>query len=212
MFLPFKEIPFTYSMIALMSTVTLVGWAFKNFYNRLRFYPFKFLIRADSHTIITSAFVHINLLHLLTNLYLFYIMSYDLEYVLFEHYNQWYSRIFLFSFFCATTILTNLLSGWQHRKNLKWSTVGASGYIFALATFCLLYKPLDHSTTKASIIPLYYGYQFCLALLAGSYLYTFRKSDTNQYAHFYGAVLGILMAVIVRPQLVSELVNHFSGH
>ncbi|TDO22824.1 rhomboid family intramembrane serine protease [Pedobacter duraquae] len=209
MSLPFTEIPFTYTMSAFLLTAGIIGLTSRNFYNKLRFHPYAVFRGDRTHTLLTSAFIHNNLLHLLFNTYIFYLMSYDIEYVLLDDYPKWAVILFMAGFFCSATVAINLFNGWFHKHDFKWTSAGSSGAVMAFVTFSTIYKPLDHLAIEVSLSPIYYSYHFCLAFLTITFLFTFIRSRHNHYAHFYGSIFGILMAVTIRPFLLIELLSHF---
>ena len=207
--LEFKEIPFTYLVMVFFLITGVIGMKNKRIYNKFRFHPYSVFKGERMHTLLTSAFIHNNLRHLIINMYVFYIMSYDLEYIILDRYNKWLTKAFLLCFLFSTTMIVNLANGWKNRKNVLWSSAGASGSMMALITFSMGYIPLDHAPKNSFSFPFYYGYEYCLAFLVISFLFTFKKSKNDHYAHFYGAILGAALAILIRPELINELYHHF---
>lgn len=210
MFPPFTEIPFTYILNALVLIFSITAFYYKPLYNALLFHPYEVFRGNRVHTLLTSALIHRGWKHLLINSYMLFFMSKNLEYIILET-NQTPIQIRLT---CLTLLLcsiagSNFITGRKQKDNVTFTSIGISGATFAFMTFAMLYLPLDHPEQHYRYFPLYYGYQFALAILCIAVLLAFRKSANNHLVHLYGALTGCLFAVILRPVLISELIRHF---
>lgn len=214
MLLPFSAIPLTYTFIVVISIVSIISFYHKTVFYNFLFHPYEFFKGKRLLTIITSAFVHSGWRHLIINMYILYTMSKDLEYiVLKDDYGTINSRLILFSFFFISLILSNLIVGWSKRKDVSYSMIGASGPAFAFMALSVLYFPLDHIKKIHKFLPLYYSYDFALALFIVFTLLMviFKKSKSNHKFHLLGLFIGTAVACILRPVLIIEIVKHASA-
>lgn len=211
MFPPFLEMPLTYAITGLFILISIIGFYYKPLYNALIFHPYEVFRGKRMHTIFTSAFVHTGWKHLAINIYLFYTINRDIEYIIMEKdYNVAVIKcIYLIILLCGV-IISNLIIGWEKRLDISFTAVGLSAGVFTFMGFAMLYLPLDHPKRHYKLIPLYYGYEFALALFIVLLLLMiiFKKSKTNHKAHFLGLMIGFVLAAVFRPKLISELINH----
>jgi len=215
MFPPFIEMPLTYVFSGLIILLSIIGFYYKPLYNKLVYHPFEVFRGNRIHTLFTSIFLHKNWMHLLFNIYLLYIMSKDIEYIILEkNYSQVQIKLIWFFVLAFGTVSVNLVTGWIYRKDVSHTTIGASGIAFAFTAFSILYLPLDHLKRKHKFIPLYYGYEIFLAFLIifVCLMFIYRKnSKSNHKAHFFGLIIGSLLAIVFRPTLITEIIYHLKS-
>ena len=133
----------------------------------------------DYYRLITSAFLHIGVWHLLCNVYSLYVIGSQLE--------CFFGKIKYLIIYLGSAIFGNLMS------NLFFDgiTAGASGAIFgllgALLYFGYHYRVYLGTTLKSQIIPI-----IVLNLLLG-----FSMESINNAAHIGGLVGGVLLSIMV---------------
>ncbi|WAC42686.1 rhomboid family intramembrane serine protease [Pedobacter sp. SL55] len=165
------------------------------------------------HTVFTSSLVHQKWWHLLFNIYVFYRINRDIEYIIMED-DFSFPVIVTISVLVVLigVILPNLITGFKQKNNIEFTSVGFSGAVFCSAGFCMLYLPLDVSPKTYLLFPfLHYSYEFAFMGLIVFSLVTiiFRNSKkTNHKLHLLAYVIGFLMAIILRPKLVQELIGY----
>lgn len=215
MFPSFIEMPFTYTICLLVMGMSITGFYHKPFYQFFIYHPYQVFRGKRIHTIFTSALVHKNWWHLLFNLYIFYGVNRDIEYIILEDDFSFFS----IEFICVLVVLIgvalpNFISGIKQQDNLAYSSIGFSGATFCSLGFSGLYYPLDQSSKVYLFFPfLHYAYEFVffgLALFFAIAL-VFRKSKTNHKLHICAIVIGFLLAVALRPKLVLEIVGHIKN-
>ena len=137
------------------------------------------VLAGDYYRLITSAFLHIGIIHLICNMYALYILGRDIE----SYYGSVkYSFIYLVSALVGSLLSMIFMSEYS-------VSVGASGAIFGL-TGSLLYfgynyrVTLNNSVTK-QIIPI-----ILLNLFIG-----FASSGINNYAHIGGLLGGYIASM-----------------
>ena len=213
MFPPFLEMPFTYTICVLVMLSSLVGFFNKRYYQHLVYHPHEVFRRRRLHTIFTSCLVHQKWWHLLFNIYVFYRINRDIEYIIMED-DFSFPVIIMISVVIVLigVILPNLIIGFKQKNNVAFTSVGFSGAVFCSAGFCMLYLPLDVSPKTYLLLPfLHYFYEFAFMGLAVFSLVAiiFKNSKkTNHKLHLLAYVIGFLMAIIFRPKLVLELIKH----
>lgn len=212
MFPPFTEMPFTYMLCGILILLSITGFYYRPLYNALLFHPVEFFKGKRILTIFTSAFVHNSWWHLFINIYIFYRVIRDIEYIILENtYSLISIKLICFITVFSGIVLPNLVVGLKNRENINYSTVGFSGAVFSSMGFSLLYLPLDHPQKPFTLLPLFYAYEFACVLFIVVTLMAlvFKKSKTNHIVHLLGLVTGFLLAIVFRPALIAELIDHF---
>lgn len=215
MFPSFFQMPFTYVITISIFIVSIIGFYHKPLYHALLFHPYEVFRGKRIHTLLTSAFVHKGWKHLLINLYIFYIMAKDVEtLILNESYSPVQIKIIWLFIFLFSAVLGNLITGWLQKDNINYTSVGASGITFSFTIFAMLYFPLDHSNKPHKFLPLYYGYDYTFAILViciAMFLIYRKKSKSNHKIHLTGALIGLALAILFRPVLVTEIIYHLKS-
>ncbi|SOD19883.1 Membrane associated serine protease, rhomboid family [Pedobacter xixiisoli] len=214
MFPSFAEMPFTYSICLLVIITSIIGFYNKRFYQLFVYHPYEVFRGKRLHTILTSALVHQKWWHLFFNLYVFYRINRDVEYIIMEYdFSFWIIELICVLVIFIGVVLPNLITGLKQKENIAFTSVGFSGAVFCSAGFCMLYLPLDLAPKTYLLFPFRYSYEFAFIGLAIFFLVAliFRNSkQTNHKLHLYAYVIGLLIAFTLRPKLVIELVTHLT--
>lgn len=213
MFPPFLEMPFTYTICLLVTISSTIGFYHKRYYHALIYHPYEVFRGKRLHTLFTSAFVHKKWWHLFFNLYIFYRVNRDIEYIIMED-DFSFSIIVLICILLVIigVVLPNLIDGLKHKNNISYTSVGFSGAVFCSAGFCGLYLPLDELLKRHLLFPFLHHYYevafFGLAVFFTMAL-VFKNSKTaNHRLHFNALAIGCLLAVVLRPKLILEIIVH----
>lgn len=171
------------SLLALYQSPKLLHWSL--------FRPYWFFRRRQYATVVTSALVHADFMHLLFNMMTFYFFGFPLER---------YIGTFWFVVLYAFGLLVSHAGTWlSHRNNPEYQCLGASGAISAVLFASIIYFPEQ----SLFIIPI--PVPIPAPLFAVGYLaYTFYSSKhphgrINHDAHLGGAVAGLLFVAVLTP-------------
>lgn len=166
-------------------------FSYKGFNDRVFFDRYKFNIAAikkarQQDRMLTSAFLHVDIIHLIFNMITFYFFS---AYVL------GYGVIFFFIVYFGSILAGNFLALQMHRNQPYYSAVGASGGVSGILFASII---LD-SKIEIGIFPFNYyisGVLFGIIYLAYSiYGMKSQLGNIGHEAHLGGAVFGLLCAV-----------------
>ena len=150
--------------------------------------------------ILTSAFIHADLTHLLFNLITFYSFAFTLERVI----GTW---PFVVLYLCGL-LASNIGTCIKHRNEPDYASLGASGAISAVLFASIVYFP----GSKLFIVPIPIPIPaplFAVAYLAYSY-YSARNSPgrINHDAHIAGALTGLAFVAVTDPQRFGALARY----
>lgn len=174
-----------------------------SFIERSLFRPYWLVPRQEFATLVTSAFVHADLAHLLFNGFTFWAFAFSLE-------RAMGSKMFLALYFVGM-LASDAGTYFKHRHEPDYRTLGASGAILAVLFASILYSP------GASIFILPIPVPIPAPLFAVAYLaytwYASRQSRgrVNHDAHLSGAVAGIAFVALIEPAVFRRALHAFFG-
>jgi membrane associated rhomboid family serine protease len=186
-------------IIVLTVFCSFIGFRDPAFAEKLIFAPTEILACKQYYRLITSAFLHADLRHLLNNMVSLFFFGRVME--IFVGPGQ-----FLLIYF-ASVAGGSLLSLWLHR-NHDYRAYGASGGVCGVV---FSYIALDPNSTLLAqwFIPMP-AWAYGILFLIGSYVALKRGTDNIGHdAHIGGAVIGLWATGALQPWAVRENLNWF---
>lgn len=188
------------AIIFILTIITSI-YAFNNsaIYGKFMLNPYSVSKGKNLHQLITSGFIHKDWPHLIFNMLSYYFFAFNLERTI----GHWQFALI----YIGSLILSDLPTVQKHKDHFWYNSLGASGAVCAVVFSFILFYPL----TKLIIFPLpipipavLYGFIF-LAYTT----YSGRKANDgiNHDAHFYGAISGIILTIILYPQAFSIFIS-----
>lgn len=172
----------------------------KGFSDRLFFDKYKFQIgaikRGERIRIISSAFLHVDYLHLILNMYVLYIFAPQLIHSL--------GIIKFLIIYIGSLFAGNLFTLSFHKNELYYSAVGASGAVAGVIYAAILLNPQMRLFMFPLPIPIP-GYVFGVGYLLYS-IYGMKKQlgNVGHSAHLGGAIGGYALTLLVIPTIFLE--------
>lgn len=155
------------------------------------FRPYWMERRKQYHTVITSGFVHADIMHLLFNMMTYYFFAFDLERAI--------GPMKFFALYFIALLTSSLGSWYKQRRNPDYATVGASGAICAVLFASILYFPDKSMLIFPIPIPIP-APLFAVGYLAYTYYAARNQRDRiNHDAHLGGALTGLLFVAVTEP-------------
>ncbi len=180
--------------------ITNVLISLQGFNNRIFFDKYKFQIgainRGEKYRMLTSAFLHVDYLHLILNMYVLYIFSGTLV----GRLGNWKFLVLYFGSLIAGSLLTQA----YHKKELYYSAVGASGAVSGVVYASILLYPNMSLYLFPLPVPIP-AYVFGLLYLLYS-IYGMKKQIGNvgHSAHLGGAIGGYALMLLLYPQVYTQ--------
>lgn len=188
------------AIIFILTVVTSIY----TFYNPVNFgkymlHPYSVAKGKNLYQLITSGLIHKDWPHLIFNMLSYYFFAFNLERII----GHWQFGLL----YVLSLILSDLPTVQKHKDHFWYNSLGASGAVCAVVFSYILFSPL----TKLIIFPIpipipavLYGFIF---LFYTSYASRKSQDNINHDAHFYGAIAGIMITIILYPQAISIFLN-----
>jgi membrane associated rhomboid family serine protease len=198
------QTPVSYGLIAAILVVSLYGFAADSrAIDRGSLHVRRVLRQREYYRLFTSGLLHGDGAHLLFNLITLYFFGPPLEAML--------GSVQFLLLYLGAELAANTLTVFVQRNNLTYSSLGASGAISGvLMAFCL-FRPF------AEIYILFFPIGVPAFIYAAAYIAysTFamdsgRSGGIAHEAHLGGALGGIAMALLLRPDAISIFLGHFA--
>ena len=183
--------------VLLILIIVNVVFSIKGFSDRFFFDKYKFQIgainRGDKIRMLTSAFLHVDYMHLILNMYVLYIFAPIIIVKL--------GVIKFLILYVGSLFAGNLLTLTYHKNELYYSAVGASGAVAGIIYGAILLNPEMRLMLFPLPIPIP-GYIFGLGYLLYS-IYGMKKQIGNigHSAHLGGAIGGYALMLMVNPTI-----------
>ncbi|MBS1661425.1 MAG: rhomboid family intramembrane serine protease [Bacteroidetes bacterium] len=174
--------------------ISYKGFTNDQFFDGYKFEVEKVLLYKDYKRLITGGFLHVGWMHLIFNMWSLYAFSGVVGAAL-----DWYG--FLLVYF-ASLVGGHLLSLFIHRHHGDYSAVGASGAICGVMFASVaLFPGMSIGLFFISLPSWIYA-----ILFVGFTIYGIRskKNNVGYEAHLGGALIGMLLAIVMRPSAFLE--------
>lgn len=195
----------TYLIIAATFVISIICFNNNQLFNKLSLKPYRIIHAKEWYRIITHGFVHADWMHLLVNMFTFWSFGQYMEHA-FQYlgFGIW---DFLLLYFGGMIVAS--ISDLIKYRNTSWYTsIGASGAVSAVLFSAIFLNPWDKILLFAAIpIP---GILFgVLYLFYCQYMARRGGDNINHNAHFYGAIYGFMLPILLEPRLFQMFLNHF---
>jgi membrane associated rhomboid family serine protease len=185
---------YTLAIIVVTVGCSLIGFRDPGFTERFIFSPLEVLAGKQYYRLVTSAFLHADLNHLLTNMISLFFFGQTLE----SSVGPWE---FLLIYFAAI-VGGSLLSLWLHR-NHEYRAYGASGGVCGVIFSYIALNPTG--TIFAHFIIPIPAWAYGILFLIGSFVALRRRGDNIGHdAHIGGALIGLWTTGALQSWAVRE--------
>jgi membrane associated rhomboid family serine protease len=183
-------------------TIATSIWAFYSdtIYAQMILHPFSVYRKQRVYTVVSSGFIHADVMHLLFNMLSFSFFAFALEPIL----GHWQFGVLYF----ISLILSDLPTVYKHKNDDWYHSLGASGAVSAVIFSYILYFPV--SAMGLILIP---GFQMPAVVFGALYLvycnYAAKRAadNINHDAHMFGALSGLIVTIALHPHVVNGFIN-----
>jgi membrane associated rhomboid family serine protease len=177
--------------------VSLIGlFAAPSLIERSLFRPYWLLPRREYSTLVSSAFVHADLAHLIFNAFTFWAFAFTLERTI--------GSTRFVALYAFGLLASDAGTWFKHRRDPEYRTLGASGAILAVLFASIVYFPGGSIFILPIPVPIpaplfafgYLAYTYYAARLA--------RGRINHDAHLSGAIAGLAFVVLTDPPAIEH--------
>jgi len=188
-------ITLTISIILLTSLISFTAFSNQKVLDDLIFYPPAITNRNQWYRFITSGLIHADIMHLLFNMYSFYLFGDLVEKTFVQIFGESGKAIYII-LYVISLIVCLLPTYFQNQNNYHYRSLGASGAVSAVIFAGIFLYP----TMGMGIFPIPFhipGFVFGpLYLILSAYLAKKGHGNINHSAHIWGAIFGIVFVII----------------
>lgn len=196
--------PITLFLIAITAGVSITAWQQPVWMERLIYSP-RSVSRGEWWRLLTHGFVHADGGHLLVNMLVLFFFGSTMEQVLTGRIGP----VGFVLFYLAGIALAILPTHFQHRNDVFYRSLGASGAVSALLFAYILIQPW--SMLLVVIVPMP-AIVFAVAYIGYSVWAERHSGDNvNHGAHLAGAVWGVLFMIALEPRVVPYFLDKLAS-
>ncbi|WP_305953144.1 MULTISPECIES: rhomboid family intramembrane serine protease [Emticicia] len=196
------------NLLIVLATVGISLYAFNNysFLENWLMHPYAVERRKEYHRFITSGFVHADYMHLFFNMYTLYSFGEFMEQVFIQRFDDpKIGSVAYVLFYVIAIVVSDLPTFVKHRKDSGYRSLGASGAVSAVIFGTILFIPTAQLAIFFIPMP---AFIFAILYLAYTY-YEMRRGNgyINHSAHWWGAIFGIIMMVLLYPEVLPSFIS-----
>lgn len=188
--------PVASAIFVITVLTSLLAFSNPEIYEKLILSPYQVYRKEKVYTLLTSGLIHKDWMHLFFNMFSYYCFAFYLEQLI----GHWQFAVV----YIVSLVLSDLPTVMKHREDFWYRTLGASGAISALLFSFIMFEPMARLGLlflPIRIPAIIFGVLYLVyCVYAGR-----QQADTiNHDAHFYGALNGVLITIILHPSVVME--------
>lgn len=209
MFTPIHEAPLAYLLVLATVLCSIRALSHRSFFESWCMHPFSVFRGRRVFTVFTSVLIHGESRHMVITVWLLAVGMPEVEYMLIDDFGPLQGSLLFFVAIVFTAVFAGMLSVFQYRHHeLHWSS-GGSALFYSIVMLYLVYFPVDPLSGLPVFLrswpPICFAGMLFLVLIVLALL-----KDPAGSIHLYGALAGILLACMARPQSIREVANLLS--
>jgi len=186
----------TLIIIIFTSIVSITSFNRHDQIDKLSFWPYMINERKEWYRFLTSGFVHSDFMHLFFNMFTLWFFGNVME-----QYFQLYfgSRFFFILLYVLGLVLPDISTYFRQKDNISYRAIGASGAVSAVLFATIIFDPW--MMIQVFFIPLPAIVFGVLYLVYSWYMAKRAIDNVGHDVHFWGAVLGLIFPIVLKPEL-----------
>lgn len=196
----------TLILVIITCIVSVVCFSNRTLFDQLKHYPIVEHSNGQYYRWLTSGFVHGDFLHLFINMFVLHEFGKTIEGYLTHHFGYSVGSILFVVIYLLIIIMGDIPTYYKHKDNPYFASVGASGGVSGIIFIFILLSPWS-MLGLYMVIPVPAIIFGVLYLWYSTWASKNQNSNIDHEAHFYGAIAGILLAIVTRPVILPEFFN-----
>ncbi len=178
--------------------------------NKMMFNAYMIKERKEWYRFFSHGLIHGDWMHLGFNMLALYMFGKELE----DHYARLFDEkgiLFFILLYVGGLAMSSLYSYERNKENIYYNALGASGAVSAVIYSFIMIEPLR--PLQFMFVPIDIpAYIFGFVYLGIEY-YLSKKGNTGiaHDAHFWGAIYGVVLTIMIKPHAVSSFIDKITG-
>jgi membrane associated rhomboid family serine protease len=203
------------NIFIIIATVIVSISAFQNrtLFHKLKFNAYYIKENGEWYRLFTGGFVHADWMHLGFNMFALWMFGKFVEPFFHEllQGDKTLGSLAYLAFYVAAIPMSSLFSYEKHKNDQWYNAVGASGAVSAVLFSFIVQAPFS----ELMIFPIPFALPSiifgALYLVYSWYMSRRGQDNIGHDAHFFGAIFGVLVTLICRPQLGLDLIDQIAS-
>ncbi|MDF1698110.1 MAG: rhomboid family intramembrane serine protease [Saprospiraceae bacterium] len=196
----------TILIIIVTCIVSYLCFEDRSLFNKLMHHPVSEVNRGEWYRLVSSGFVHADFMHLGFNMYVLYGFGSTVEKLFLAQYGVIAGRFIYLLLYLVIIIVADIPSLIKHKNNNYYSSIGASGAVSGILFIAILFNPWG-MLLFMFVLPIPAIILGILYLVYSSWASKNARDKIAHDAHFYGAIAGIVFALVLLPNLLNIFIN-----
>ncbi len=193
----------TLVIIIFTALISITSFGRPDQIDKLSFWPYMIQERKQWYRFLTGGFVHNDYMHLIFNMLTLWFFGQAMEQIFFMVFG---SKFYFLLLYVLGLVLPGVSTYFRQRENYGYRAVGASGAVSAVLFSIVVFEPW-YTIYPFGIIPIP-AVIFAALYLAYSWYMSKRGMDNIGHdVHFWGAVLGLVFPIVLKPELFKIFVE-----
>ncbi len=197
----------TFIIIAITSIISISAFNNIELFSTLKFNAYNIKHSGEKWRFFSYALVHSGWLHLIINMYVLYSFG-DVVELYFSTTYGTIGYLYYVLLYVGGVLFSTLYDFGKHKDDIYYNAVGASGAVSAVVFSSILIYPSGSIYLFPIPFPLpswVFGFVY---LIYSAYMGKKGVDNIGHFAHFWGAVFGIVLTIILVPRVIP---NFFSA-
>lgn len=200
----------TYIILGITIFISITAMDNHTLKNKMMFNAYMIKERKEWYRFFSHGLIHGDWMHLGFNMLSLYMFGKAVE----DAYAAMFDVKGIFFFillYVGGLAMSSLYSYEKNKGNIYYNALGASGAVSAVIYAFIMLAPTAKLGFMFIPVPIP-AYLFGFIYLGIEY-YLSRRGNTGiaHDAHFWGAIYGIILTIILRPSVISEFINEITG-
>ncbi|GAB3918267.1 rhomboid family intramembrane serine protease [Mucilaginibacter boryungensis] len=193
--------PVASAIFVITLIISLLAFSSESLMSKLILHPYSIYRGEKTYTIITSGFIHKDWTHLIFNMISYFFFAFRLE----AYLGHWQFALL----YMVSLVFSDLPSIVKHKDDYWYHSLGASGAISAVIFSGILFDPRSSMYIMFLPIPIPSWLFGILYLVYCWYASKQSRDAINHDAHFFGAISGIFITIILYHQIIPHFLQQF---
>jgi membrane associated rhomboid family serine protease len=198
-------------ILIITCAISFLAFQSSDLKSKMLFNAYQIHHRKEWYRFFSSGLIHQDWAHLAFNMFSLWMFGFEVERGYKDVFDE-KGTLFFVLLYVGGLAMSSLYSYEKNKNNIYYNALGASGAVSSVVFAFIILAP----TTKLEFlfvpVPIP-AYLFGILFLAIEY-YLGKRGGTNigHDAHFWGAVYGAVLTVILKPALLNDFIDQIRGN